>query len=90
MKELENAKELPKQARTVILLELVTRSMHKLGLSWQDIAKELVGSECPLCESRIRNCPSCKREVAVGHINCVSCGSSLELVELEPALKRKT
>jgi len=87
MKELEKAKELPKEARATVLLELVERSMHKLGLTWRDITKELKGSECPLCESRIRQCLNCEQPASVGHRKCIHCGSSLEKVELEPTLR---
>ena len=87
MKEKEKAKELPKQAKVIALLSLVERSMYKQGLSWRDITKELVGESCPLCESRIRLCLSCKQEVSVGHKNCIHCGATLEKVEIEPTLR---
>lgn len=85
---LENAEELPREVKTVAILDFLQKAMDFYDLDWRDFTKALLGKNCILCGSRIRKDPSCSKAVSVGTRNCLYCGASLEKIEIEPSYSK--
>ena len=83
-KKLGNLEELPKELKTLAILDFLEKIMDFYSLDWRDFTKALIGKNCLLCKSRIRK-DSKGHTVSVGHRFCLICGENLEKVEIEPS-----